>query len=115
MPDETIQFEKSWVLYVSLLLMGWVYLLIRGRYPLLADGEGITTRSGKRHLWADAVEVRDKQARGGLGVLLLGGGVDIRFSTGWVGIYPNLFKNGRALRDRALAMLKEKKGLQLAA
>lgn len=108
---ETLRFETSWVFYVMQIMMSLLYFLVRGRYPLLADAEGITTRSGKRHLWTDAIEIRNKQARGLAGALLIGSGVDIKFSTGWVGIYPNLFKNGHALRDEVLARLKEKKGL----
>lgn len=114
MSTETVQFEKSWVFYLFVVLLSWAYFIARGRYPLSADAEGITTRSGKRHLFADAIEIKNKRGGGVLGAVLLGTGVDIKFSTGWVGIYPNMWKNGHALRDVVLARLKEKKGLQAA-
>lgn len=110
-----ILFERSTTMWIFIWFFGLFYFLVRKRYPLAADEEGVTARDGKtRHLWRDATAIYRKKTGGGiLGLLLIGGGVDIKFSTGWVGIYPRLYKNGDAVKQQVLAILKAQKGLDV--
>lgn len=54
----------------------WLWWMIRYRYPFVVDRDGVTTRSGARHRWADAKEVLTLRRRSsrGLRISFAGGG-----------------------------------------
>lgn len=69
-----------------------LHFLVNNRvFPRILDEEGITTRSGKRHLWTDLVNwERHRLVAGGSGGFRITGNITLFFKTGKVliGSFP---------------------------
>jgi len=105
---------KYWVLLWLLMpLYGlglWLHLANNKRVPKWIDSDGIRTRSGRRHLWADYQ--RQESQRLHLGSTTgprLGGGVTLFFKTGKVTISTEHIQDLPAV----LAFLEEKSGIRV--